>query len=192
MKTIKTWSVRSAFVVAAAFGATLLFAASQAQAGGGCHQPITSGTGTIVHFDGVCLNPGIVHVSEGDTVIWLNDISKMPHTVTGANLSWGGLDEIAPGGSYSHLFTDTGTYAYYCFLHPGMAGAVVVGDGDDSSVDAASVSLAGGAQPGETAAASTSSQGGIDHLWLFVVLSAVAAIATATGGFMLGTRRARG
>ena len=192
MNEVRHWSVRGIFTVAAIAGALLLFAASPAHAGGGCHQPVTSDTGAVVHLEGICFTPTVVHVEAGDTVTWVNDLSKAAHTVTGANGAFGSLDELAPGASFAHEFSAEGTYPYYCFLHPGMAGAVVVGDGTASSTSAESVSVASGAQPNQTIdPSSASSGGGIGNVWLFVLLSGAAAMATATGGFALGTRRAR-
>jgi plastocyanin len=33
---------------------------------------------------------------------------------------------LADGGTFSHLFTTTGTFAYQCAIHPSMTGAVIV------------------------------------------------------------------
>jgi plastocyanin len=32
----------------------------------------------------------------------------------------------AGGGTFSHLFTTTGTFAYHCAIHPSMTGTVIV------------------------------------------------------------------
>ena len=191
MNELRHWIVRGIFIGTAIAGALLLLTGSSTHAGGGCHEGMTSGAEPVVHLNGVCFSPTIVHIEAGDTVTWSNDLSKASHTVTGANGSWGSFDEVAPGGSLSHEFTEDGVYPYYCFLHPGMAGAVVVGDGEASSTSAESVSVASGVKPSQRIASSTSSGGGIGNVWLFVLLSGAAAMATATGGFALGTRRAR-
>jgi len=51
------------------------------------------------------------------------------HTVTGVANSWGTDEQIAEGQSVSYKFDKSGVFPYFCYLHPSMAGAVVVGDG---------------------------------------------------------------
>jgi hypothetical protein len=124
-----------------------------------------------------------VHADAGARVTWLNDQSDLPHTVTGANASWGSFEELAPNGeSWSYEFDKEGTYPYYCVLHPGMIGAVVVVE-----LAPANVSLAGGtAQPGLSP-----DEGGADApWWLIAVALAIGGVASA-GGFALGARRTR-
>lgn len=67
-------------------------------------------------------NPESVTVSAGDIVRWTN-LDSAAHTVTGPNFDSGTLQE---GESYEFLFTDAGTYEYYCSLHPSMRGTVIV------------------------------------------------------------------
>jgi plastocyanin len=192
MKELRRWIMRGTFIAVVAT-AVLSIPGSLAQAGGGCRgEPVTTGSDLVVHFNGVCFSPTIVHIRAGATVTWANDLSKAPHTVTGANASWGSFDEVAPGSSFSHQFTTEGTYPYYCFLHAGMVGAVVVGDGNASSGNPESVSLASGAQRNPTVASALASGGdSMGHVTLFVLLSAAATGVAAAGGFVLGTRRAR-
>lgn len=68
-------------------------------------------------------------VQSGDTVTWTNE-DDVPHTVTA-----GARDnpsdtfdsgEIAPGDTFTFTFEEAGTYDYFCSLHPGMSGTVVV------------------------------------------------------------------
>jgi plastocyanin len=33
---------------------------------------------------------------------------------------------LADGGTFSHQFTTTGTFAFHCAIHPSMTGAVTV------------------------------------------------------------------
>ena len=44
----------------------------------------------------------------------------------------GTYDELMPGKSVTHKFASSGVYPYFCVIHPGMVGAVVVGDGTSS------------------------------------------------------------
>ncbi len=61
-------------------------------------------------------------IKQNGTVTWKNNDSVV-HTVTGSGFDSG---TIQPGGSYSHTFTATGTYDYYCAFHPSMIGSVTV------------------------------------------------------------------
>ena len=73
---------------------------------------------------GFCFDPGVVTIAAGETVEIRND-DHVVHNVYGQG--WMGGD-VAPGGSLSRTFREAGTYAFACTLHPGMTGAVVVGD----------------------------------------------------------------
>ena len=93
-------------------------------AGGGCRAPSpTQGSGTTVELGRNCMNPTTLSAS-GMTVTFVNR-DPVPHNVIGAD--WGD-DELAPGESFTHTFPEPGTYPYACTLHPGMVGAVQVGD----------------------------------------------------------------
>ncbi len=70
-------------------------------------------------------DPETLTVPAGTTVTWTNH-DEVPHSVMSSDkrfTSSGGLDT---GESYSYTFTEAGTYAYYCSLHPFMTGKVVV------------------------------------------------------------------
>jgi plastocyanin len=69
-------------------------------------------------------NPGNFTVKAGNTVTWVNKDTTV-HTVTGTN---GLFDSgnLNPGQTYSHAFTQTGVYKYYCTLHVWMKGNVTV------------------------------------------------------------------
>jgi len=99
-------------------------AAAGAAGGGGCHEA-TEGTGTVVELAGACFTPSVLRVGPGTTIEFVNH-DQMVHVVAG--IGWGSAD-LAPGDRTSHRFDQPGTYAYSCYLHPTMNGAVVVGDG---------------------------------------------------------------
>jgi plastocyanin len=82
-------------------------------------------------------SPNPVNVKVGDTVTWTNKDST-PHTVTsGENAKPDGKFDSSPGfqqlivpqGTFSHTFTEAGSYPYYCGLHANMVGTVVVAGG---------------------------------------------------------------
>lgn len=103
-------------------------------AGGGCHNngEMTTGRaeGPLVNIDvEKCgYSPAILYVEPGTDVTWTN-LDPVPHTVTGIGLSLHGEDYLQNDKpTRAQRFDDVGVYPYYCILHPGMAGAVVVGD----------------------------------------------------------------
>jgi plastocyanin len=116
------------------------------QAGGGCHQPdgtgYTEGPATVVRMDVCSFSPTVARVPIGTTVRFLNT-APVEHLVTGRGQSWAS-ETLAPGAEYSEAFTTAGIYPFSCPLHPGMVGAVVVGDG---GLAVAPVSVEAGSAP---------------------------------------------
>lgn len=126
----------------------LVGSAGGAVAGGGGHGcretvPKEEATTRIV-MSSLCMRPGVARVQPGDTVTVVNDDSML-HNLFGPSWSHG---DLQPGDEASRTFTEPGTYVYACTLHPGMAGAIVVGDAElisSSSPEADAGGLSGGA-----------------------------------------------
>jgi plastocyanin len=137
-----------AAVICTAIVAALSIGAGPVSAGGGCHEPPSDARGNRVDMRGNCMLPTVLRVDAGATVEFLNH-DRQPHTVTGAGArsaeGWGDFEEIAYDASVAQAFAEDGTYVYYCVFHPGMVGAIVVGDGEGASALGASVSRVGGA-----------------------------------------------
>ena len=104
----------------------LLLPAVPALAGGGCHAGVTTGSGDTVEMVDACFTPTTLRVDPGATVTFVNT-DPMIHNVT-ANL-WGHFDDLAEGDTFRATFDEPGIYPYACSYHPGMSGAIVVGDG---------------------------------------------------------------
>jgi len=100
--------------------------------GGGCHTGRQEQSGTTVDIVDLCFEQTVVHVTPGGTVTWTNHDGAQ-HTVTGAGGEWGDYQPMNLGATFSNRFDDVGVYPYFCWLHPGMVGAVVV----DADVDLA-------------------------------------------------------
>jgi plastocyanin len=113
-------------VLSATAIATLWLWSGLAQAGGGCHAGVTEGTGDTIGLVDACFTPTILRVDPGATVTFVNK-DPFAHNVT-AN-GWGHFDNLAPGDSFTASFEAAGTYPFACTIHPGMSGAIVVGDG---------------------------------------------------------------
>lgn len=99
-----------------------------ASGGGGCGRAVTDDDGTQVNIRNFCFGPTILRVPEGETVTWVNR-DDFAHVVLGANAAWGGYGKVRGGGEVSYRFVTSGVYPYVCTYHPGMIGAVVVGNG---------------------------------------------------------------
>jgi hypothetical protein len=75
--------------------------------------------------------PSTITVKQGDTVEWAN-AGKGTHTVQSGqpkDRDSGKMfrsDDIRKGRTFSYTFTATGTYDYFCKIHPVMTGTVIV------------------------------------------------------------------
>ncbi len=71
--------------------------------------------------------PARITVPAGTTVIWSNDEDdpENGHNVISRDYRWASSDFL-PGESYQRAFTTPGEYRYFCDLHGGMVGRVIV------------------------------------------------------------------
>jgi plastocyanin len=126
-------AVGAVLVVAPAIPAT-------ASGGGGCGQPVTAGTGTEVAIRMFCFEPTVLTVQEGGAVTFTNE-DTFAHNVLGANATWGSFARLGADRARTYSFDEPGVYPYVCAWHPGMVGAVVVGeDAGEVSIGAETVS----------------------------------------------------
>lgn len=100
-----------------------------APVGEGCEIPGSAiGAGqAVVFIRNFAFSPDTLRIRPGTRVTWVNceSTNVESHTSTAINDDWNsGL--IAPGESFAHEFTETGTNGYFCQPHPSMRGAVVV------------------------------------------------------------------
>jgi plastocyanin len=77
-----------------------------------------------VHIKDFKYHPSALTVHVGDRVTFVNDDDEA-HTVTAIDKSFDseGLDT---SGTWQHVFTKSGTYHYFCELHPYMKATVIV------------------------------------------------------------------
>ena len=68
-----------------------------------------------------------VQVAPGDAVTFVNR-DAFTHNVSGTG--WGYYEDMGEGSVFTATFPDEGVYPYACMYHPGMTGAIVVGDGE--------------------------------------------------------------
>jgi len=113
-------------------GAVLLLP-GQATAGGGCHlgAPSSSAMGSSVDMSN-CFYPVVLHVSDGAEVTWTNNGSST-HSIIGTG--WGDVAAHGPGEMVRYTFSAVGVFPYACHLHPGMVGAIIVGEAESATGD---------------------------------------------------------
>jgi plastocyanin len=79
-----------------------------------------------VVIDNFTFSPATLTVPVGAAVTWVNR-DDVPHTVTSPTrprlLESPALDT---DDTFRHVFTEPGTYAYYCTVHPRMTGQIIV------------------------------------------------------------------
>jgi hypothetical protein len=100
-----------------------------------------------------CFRPTVLFAAPGEAITFANrDVEA--HTVTGAG-DWGTAHgEILTGDAVRIRLEEPGLYLYTCLLHPGMTGAIYVGDGKAIAVaggtptDVTSFTEDLGAEPG--------------------------------------------
>jgi plastocyanin len=97
---------------------------------------------TTIALDGLAFGPDEVTVSEGTTVTWTNQ-DPVAHTVTSGAKGEQGVPGVSKGKpdrpdgafdgalddrgeSFSFTFDEPGTYRYFCRIHGGMTGVVIV------------------------------------------------------------------
>ena len=76
-----------------------------------------------VTVDNFAFTPASITVAAGETVSWTNEQS-VGHTVTSSDDVWDA--SLDGGGTFEFTFTASGTYPYFCAIHPSMTGTVEV------------------------------------------------------------------
>lgn len=93
-----------------------------------CSKSSSGGSGgpgpNEVWIQGSAFNPASITVTAGTTVTWTNK-DAIAHTVT-SDAALFDSGSINTNGTYSHLFSTAGTYAYHCTIHPFMTASVKV------------------------------------------------------------------
>jgi amicyanin len=88
-------------------------------------KPTVATAANKVVIDNFTYSPAELTVPVGAKVTWTNR-DDVPHTVTSPKkprlLDSGTLDTDQ---SFSHVFTEPGTYEYFCTVHPKMTGKVI-------------------------------------------------------------------
>ncbi|MGI0088172.1 MAG: cupredoxin domain-containing protein [Nitrosotalea sp.] len=132
-------------LIISVFFVTILFVIGSNQAAFAENKTVTIPLGAAnPNFDTPAIewfSPSVITVNAGDTVTWVNN-DKEIHNITSGNgitraefvtTSHVGTPDglfqsgsFSPGQSWSHTFTKSGIFHYFCSIHPWMNGVVVV------------------------------------------------------------------
>jgi plastocyanin len=104
----------------------MAFWGTPAAAGAGCHSEPTQGRGKTVKMVNQCFTPSVLRTEAGADVTFVSR-DAVTHNVS-AN-GWGQFDDMSRGDSFTATFDRAGVYPFACMYHPGMTGAIVVGNG---------------------------------------------------------------
>jgi plastocyanin len=89
--------------------------------------PAAAGGTDAIAISNFAFSPATLTVKPGTTVTWTNQ-DGVAHTIAsdaGSPVAFTS-DSLANGASYRFTFTQPGTYAYHCSIHPSMKGTIVV------------------------------------------------------------------
>ena len=111
----------------------------RASGGGGCGDSVTEASGTAVSIEQFCFEPTVLYVAAGDPVTWTN-LDPARHDVLGSNAAWGSYEALRRNATTTNAFARPGVYPYVCTWHPGMSGAIVVGDAGLDRLEMAPIS----------------------------------------------------
>jgi plastocyanin len=196
---------RLPLVLALAAGLTfVLLPTVPAHAGAGCHNAkIRDVAGTHVDLKDSCFVQTILRVQPGQAVTWTNR-DGTEHAVTGVGGTWGDYTTFLNGRSVTYRFSRAGIFPYFCYVHPGMVGAIVVGNGGKAtstqSADGSVVPVLSpipprsdtGSVPAADAPVNPVASSSSADPWrtvALVTLGLLAAVAAGVGARRLGVRR---
>ena len=195
-------------LAAVAFAAALAVGeAPVAAGGGGCHGASSppEATGDTVLLQEHCFAPNVLRVAPGTQVMFRNN-DATEHHISGVAMRWSSNGMLGEGDTANFTFDAPGTYPYTCYLHGGMSGAIVVGDGafaegqpavavavprtEPRIAPKAVADQAPGDSPVTAAAVAPPTRGGDDNPFLFAALGAlIGAVTVSVAVAAKGMRR---
>jgi plastocyanin len=176
---------RATLFTIVAMGA-MVFPLAPARAGGFCmgDVPFTDARTTTVEMKRNCFGPTVARIDAGDRVAFVNADGEV-HSVAGANGTFGNAHaEILPGDEVSFTFDREGVFPYVCTFHPGMSGAVVVGDGTGKVSSAAGITSGSAKDQSQPNRAEPISDSSGDAIPAGMVAAAVALVVVSAGALV--------
>lgn len=136
--------MRRSILVAVLIPVAVLAPVGAASAGGGHSCPpdiaLTDEATNLVKMKDSCFTPTVVRVDVGETITFVN-LDPFQHAVAGTAGTFGNPGkQIGQNENVAFAFKTEGVLPFYCSFHPGMTGAIVVGDGSGPALAAGSVS----------------------------------------------------
>jgi plastocyanin len=169
----------------AVLAATVVAGAPPAGAGGGCHGPATERRGGTLTLSEQCFNPTVLRVAPGSEVTIVNrDEIVHPLARPGGEWGWDG----GVGASTTVRLDGSGIYPFFCYVHPGMVGVVVVGDGAGGGSKVVSVASGTPAPAAPAAAVDPDEPAANRFPTAWMVLIALCALVGAAAGTRLTGR----
>ncbi len=86
----------------------------------------TAAADVAVTINGFAFMPATITVPVGTRVVWTNQQPQVSHTVTSDTAGIFDSGAFQTGATFAFTFTQAGTFAYHCNIHPNMHGTVVV------------------------------------------------------------------
>jgi plastocyanin len=80
---------------------------------------------TEVTIDNFSFSPNTLTLPAGATVTWTNR-DTLPHVVSSADNQFKKSTVLKTGQSFSDTFGTSGTYSYFCSIHPRMTGKIII------------------------------------------------------------------
>jgi len=90
----------------------------------GCTQQQNNPGINTVSIENFTFNPSTLTIANGTQVKWINN-DNTDHTIVDEKGLFNS-GTLNPGKNFTYTFTTTGTYNYYCSLHPSMRGTIQV------------------------------------------------------------------
>jgi len=82
------------------------------------------GAAAEIKIDNFSFTPATITVTAGTTITWVNR-DDIPHTVASDSKEFKSK-ALDTDDKFSYTFSKSGTYSYFCSLHPKMTGKVIV------------------------------------------------------------------
>jgi plastocyanin len=87
-------------------------------------QPDQPSQPSQIAIDNFTFKPAMLWVAAGSEVVWVNH-DDVPHTIVADDKTFKSAT-LDTDDRFTHAFPATGTYRYFCGVHPHMTGVVVV------------------------------------------------------------------
>ena len=85
----------------------------------------TSPVANRVSINNFNFTPGDLTIQVGSSVEWQNRAEGTAHTTSADDGSWDS-GTIRGGGDFTRTFDETGSFSYFCAIHPSMTGTITV------------------------------------------------------------------